>query len=145
MRGLLRAISTMFTKNEKPVAAGIESVTPPALGDRAALDELAQLSAQLAVASQLLIAPTPGSVCQVEIVLEEVRGRIARLNRDMRHDPDQIRILQGQLARVRSLAEGALRVQWTKMRAVMALTQSYSVGGNVSHWQPPMPKVDLKI
>jgi hypothetical protein len=59
--------------------------------------------------------------------------------------PEQIRTLHGELGRIRTLVEGALRVQWMQMRAVMALTQSYSPGGKITHWQPPLPKVDLKV
>ena len=67
------------------------------------------------------------------MVLEDVQGRMAKLSSDMaQHDPEQIRSLHGELGRVRSLVEGALRVQWVQMRAVMALTQTYSPGGRVS-------------
>ena len=146
MFGLLRALTTMFKASEKtenvtagnPIGVGRTSVPGSS--------EFAELSARLGLASRLLIVPTPGSVCQVGIVLEDVQDRMAKLSSDMaQHDPEQIRSLHGELGRVRSLVEGALRVQWVQMRAVMALTQSYSPGGRVSHWQPTVPKVDLKV
>lgn len=146
MFGLLRALTTMFKASEKTetVPAGnsinVRLTAAPGSG------EFADLSAKLGLASRLLIVPTPGSVCQVGMVLEDVQGRMAKFSSDVaHHDPEQIRSLHAQLARVRSLVEGALRVQWTQMRAVMALTQSYSPGGRVSHWQPIVPKVDLKV
>ena len=146
MLGLLRAFTTMFKACEKTEAP--PSGNPSSAGMTAApgSGEFAELSAKLGFARQLLIVPTPGSVYQVGMVLEDVQGRMAKLGSDAaQHDPDQIRSLHGELGRVRSLVEGALRVQWTQMRAVMALTQSYSPGGRVSHWQPAIPKVDLKV
>jgi hypothetical protein len=117
-----------------------------AAANQAPAGELAELTARLSAASQLLIAPTPGSVSQVSLVLEDVQGRVARLSREPgHHHPEQVRTLQSELGRIRTLIEGAMRVQWTQMRAVMALTQSYSPGGRVTHWQPPLPKVDLKV
>ena len=146
MLGLLRAFTTMFKASQKAEArfpgnpASAERAASPGSG------EFSELSAKLALARQLLIVPTPVSVCQVGMVLDHVQGRMAELGRNpAQHDPDQIRKLHGELGRVRSLVEGALRVQWTQMRAVMALTQSYSPGGRVSYWQPTMPKVDLKV
>ena len=141
MLGLLRAFSSMF-KSEKTISS---SGANPA-GTAPNPDEFAELSARLDLAGRLLITPTAGSVCQVGLVLEDVQGRIAKLSREPgQHHPDRIRGLHGDLARVRSLVEGARRVQWTQMRAVLALTQSYSPGGTVSHWQPAAPKVDLKV
>jgi hypothetical protein len=149
MLGLLRAFSTMFKNSENTIPAAIAIGSPAAgigFSDAPRLGEFAELSARLGLARQLLIVPTPGSVCQVGLVLEDVQGRMAKLNREPgKHDPDQVRSLQGELGRVRSLVEGALRMQWAQMRDVMALTQSYSPGGRVSHWQPPVPKVDLKV
>lgn len=145
MHGLLRAFSIMFKGTEKTTSGGI---VPPAAAaaNEANAGEFAELSARLTAAGQLLIVPTPGSVRQVSLVLEDVQGRMARLSREPgQHHPDQIRTLQGELGRIRILVEGALRVQWTQMRAVMALTQSYCPGGRISHWQPPLPKVDLKV
>jgi hypothetical protein len=145
MFGLLRALTTMFKASEKTegVTAGNPIGAGPAVVPGSG--EFAELSARLGIASRLLIVPTPGSVCQVGMVLEDVQGRMAKFSSDMAHDPERIRSLHRELERVRSLVEGALRVQWVQMRAVMALTQSYSPGGRVSHWQPTVPKVDLKV
>jgi hypothetical protein len=145
MFGLLRALTTMFKASEKTegVTAGNPIGAGPAVVPGSG--EFAELSARLGIASRLLIVPTPGSVCQVGMVLEDVQGRMAKFSSDMAHDPERIRSLHGELGRVRSLVEGALRVQWVQMRAVMALTQSYSPGGRVSHWQPTVSKVDLKV
>jgi hypothetical protein len=145
MFGFLRAFTSMFQ--------GSENATFPALGGVAGTDnrafasgDLAQLSAKLGLASQLLIVPTSGSVGQVSAVLESVQGEVERLRREMMQaDPALIRSLEADLKRVRSLVEGALRVQWTQMRSVMALTQSYLPGGGVSHWQPTFPKVDFRV
>jgi hypothetical protein len=145
MHRLLRAFSTMLKGTQKTTPGSIVPTTVSAAHGEAA-GEFAELSAKLSAASQLLIVPTPGSVCQVGLVLEDVQGRMARLGQEAgRQHPDQIRTLQGELGRIRTLVEGALRVQWTQMRAVMALTQSYSPGGRITHWQPPLPKVDLKV
>jgi hypothetical protein len=135
----------MFNGTEKAIAGAVASPSIAALNGESAGD-FAELAAKLSAVSQLLVVPTPGSVYQVSLMLEDVQGRMARLNREAgRRHPDQVRTLQGELGRVRTLVEGAMRVQWTQMRAVMALTQSYSPGGRVSHWQPPLPKVDLKV
>lgn len=145
MFGFFRAFTTMFQGSKIATPTGRrtsanEANTPMAAGD------LAQLSAKLGFASQLLVVPTAGSVGQVSVVLESVQGDVERLRREMTNaDPAMIRSLEADLKRVRCLVEGALRVQWTQMRAVMALTQSYSPGGGVSHWQPTFPKVDVKV
>ncbi len=142
MLGLLRAFSSMF-KSQKTISSSRGANPAGAVPNP---DEFAELSARLDVVSRLLITPTAGSVCQVALVLEDVQGRMAKLSREPgRHHPDRIRSLHGELARVRNLVEGARRVQCTQLRAVMALTQSYSAGGTVSHWQPAAPKVDLKV
>lgn len=144
MHSLLRAFSTMFKSTEKTASDSIVPLAAAAAGEHAG--EFAELSAKLSAAGRLLIVPTPGSVCQVSLVLEDVQGRMAKLGREAgEHHPEQIRTLHGELSRIRTLVEGALRVQWTQMRAVMALTQSYSPGGRITHWQPPLPKVDLKV
>lgn len=146
MFGLLRALTIMFKASERTETVPAGNSINVRLAAAPGSGEFADLSAKLGLASQLLIVPTPGSVCQVGMVLEDVQGRMAKFGSDVaHHDPEQIRSLHAQLARVRSLVEGALRVQWTQMRAVMALTQSYSPGGRVSHWQPIVPKVDLKV
>jgi hypothetical protein len=146
MFGLLRALTTMFKATEKTETAPAGNPSGAGLTVAPGSGAFAELSSRLGLASRLLIVPTPGSVCQVEMVLEDVQGRMAKFSSELaQHDPEQIRSLQSELGRVRSLVEGALRVQWTQMRAVMALTQSYSPGGRVSHWQPVVPKVDLKV
>jgi hypothetical protein len=146
MFGLLRALTTMFKATENTETAPAGNPSGAGLTVAPVSGAFAELSARLGLASRLLIVPTPGSVCQVGMVLEDVQGRMAKFSSELaQHDPEQIRSLQGELGRVRSLVEGALRVQWTQMRAVMALTQSYSPGGRVSHWQPVVPKVDLKV
>jgi hypothetical protein len=146
MFDLLRVFSTMLKAGEKTAAISAAPSTRDRLVSSADSGEIIEITAKLNMARQLLVIPTAGSVCQVGLVLEDIQGRVAKLSRETaQHDPDQIRSLQGELGRVRSLIEGALRVQWTQMRAVMALTQSYLPGGRVSHWQPVVPKVDLKV
>lgn len=147
MPGLSHMFGAIFKNNDpKPAAGGLSEALPGTPREIPEFGEIAVLSAKLVFARQLLIVPTPGSVCQVGMVLEDVQLRMAKLGREtVERDVDQVRRLHGELGRVRTLVEGALRVQWLQMRAVMALTQSYSPGGRVSHWQPVIPKVDLRV
>jgi hypothetical protein len=108
---------------------------------------LPALSAKLNMASRLLIEPTPSAICEVNLILEEIH---AHLSRSIVEDTNEnfitdLKNLHVQLKRVRSLSEGAVRVQWSQMRAVMALTQCYAPGGKISEWQPCWPKVDVKV
>jgi hypothetical protein len=99
------------------------------------------------MASRLLIEPTPSAICEVNLLLEEIQSYliISNLKGTTEYLTTDLKELNTQLRRLRSLTEGAMRVQWSQMRAVMALTQCYAPGGKISDWQPCWPKVDVKV
>jgi hypothetical protein len=99
------------------------------------------------MASRLLVEPTPSAICEVNLLLEEIHNYLFPLRQQdrMEHLSTDLNDLHTQLRRLRSLTEGPMRVQWSQMRAVMALTQCYAPGGKISDWQPCWPKVDVKV
>jgi hypothetical protein len=119
--------------------------TDPGLGIRGSATE-SWPSEKLASASRLLITPTSETVYEAAVLLEEVQTYLTQLKDSAQAEevPSDVRDVQIHLQRVRDLAEGALRVQWTKMRTVMALTQTYAPGGQVFQWRPSRSKLDIK-
>jgi hypothetical protein len=119
--------------------------TDPVLGIRGSATE-SWPSEKLASASRLLITPTSETVYEAAVLLEEVQTYLTQLKDSAQAEevPSDVRDVQIHLQRVRDLAEGALRVQWTKMRTVMALTQTYAPGGQVFQWRPSRSKLDIK-
>jgi hypothetical protein len=107
---------------------------------------LAELCQNLRRASLLLIEPRPETITEVAAILEESQDHLrsrARLNPQV--NLGELRNVETELRRVRSLLEGALRVQWSQMRVVLALTQYYAPGGKTLQWAGASPQVDLKV
>jgi hypothetical protein len=143
---VFRMLRLLFSGNS---SMNTESLLPPADGELKPCPSgtLPGLSAKLNVASRLLIEPTPLAICELNLILEEIRAHLSPLIvEDMTKNLiTDLKNLHVQLKRVRSLSEGAARVQWSQMRAVMALTQCYAPGGKTSEWHPCWPKVDVKV
>ena len=96
---------------------------------------------------ELLIEPTPAAIRQAGFLLENadecLRREAARQQGE--HRPEHIRDVESVMLRARRLTEGALRIQWTQMRRVTAITQTYIPGGKLSQFYPSHPEFDVKI
>jgi hypothetical protein len=96
---------------------------------------------------ELLIEPTPAAIRQAGFLLENggecLRREAARQQGE--HRPEHIREVESAMLRARQLIEGALRIQWTQMRRITAVTQTYVSGGKVSQFYPDNPGFDVKI
>jgi hypothetical protein len=112
-----------------------------------ATDGLKQIGHILERVIELLIDPTPAAIRQAGFLLENadecLRREAARQQGE--HRPEHIRDVESVMLRVRRLIEGALRTQWTQMRRVTAVTQTYIPGGKLSHFYPSHPEFDVKI
>src|SRR4051812_34186610 len=149
MVALLRILTSLFSGKHVTSPMKPDMVfgrnTDPGQGIQGSATE-SWPSEKLASASRLLITPTSETVYEAAVLLEEVQTYLKQLKDSAQTGevPSDVRDVQIHLQRVRDLAEGALRVQWTKMRTVMALTQSYAPGGQVSQWRPSWSKLDIK-
>jgi hypothetical protein len=150
MSNLLRFLTSIFKGGGSPsLTQNKQETNSPALVQTAPMSKqmAAELSSAIELASRLLIAPTPAAVRDASLLLEEAQRRLLQLKSGAGQNRanQEIQRLANDLKQFRLLVEGALRVQWSQMRKVIALTQSYAPGGKVSRWQPTSPKVDLKV
>ncbi|HXR78704.1 MAG TPA: hypothetical protein VN737_22205 [Bryobacteraceae bacterium] len=96
---------------------------------------------------ELLIEPTPAAIRQAGFLLGnagECLWREAACQQG-EHCPEHIREVESVMLRARRLIEGALRIQWTQMRRITAVTQTYVPGGKISQFYPDNPGFDVKI
>jgi hypothetical protein len=107
---------------------------------------LAELSARLEEASGLLLTPNEQSIRSVTFIVRDASIRLNQLKGvEMgQQSRDELQRVQEQLRRTRSLVEGAMRIQWTNIRRLMALTQSYAPPGKISRFTDRWPRVDVK-
>jgi hypothetical protein len=108
---------------------------------------LKQVRDILEQAIELLIDPTPTAIRQAGFLLENASECLRReaARQQGEHRREHIREMESVMLRARRLIEGALRIQWTQMRRVAAVTQTYIPGGKLSQFYPAHPEVDVKI
>jgi hypothetical protein len=127
-----------------------EQTKRPDTDRKAGLDtigDLKQVRQILEQVIELLIEPTPAAIRQAGFLLENadecLRREAARQQGE--HRPEHIREVESAMLRARRLIEGALRIQWTQMRRVTAITQTYIPGGKLSQCYPSHPEFDVKV
>jgi hypothetical protein len=110
-------------------------------------ENVKRLLAKFDSIASLLITPTPSAIREASALIEEAGASLQHLAAPSHagSNPQQLAALAQQLKELQSLAQGALRVQWNRMRTVKAITESYAPGGRVYCWQPAWPTVDLKV
>ncbi len=150
MSNFIRILSSFFKGTGK--LALLKSKTGPSFESAGQpLNEsekiIRELSVAFAGAGQLLVHPTPAVIRDISLLLEEATVRLQQLKSTAQEDEGRFDAekLNDDLRKFRCLVEGARRVQWSRMRTVIALTQSYAPGGKVSRWQPTSPKVNLQV
>jgi hypothetical protein len=110
---------------------------------------LLQVNRRLEQVGQLLLTPTPEAIRDATLLLEEaialLRNEGSSGLRDRREFAAQVKELERTMERTRRLIEGALRVQWVRLRKITAVTQGYAPGGKPSRWQPTSPTVNFQV
>lgn len=144
---LLQFLFAVFAKKPAARATAASAGAPPAVSGVFSNPQLNSMSADLERAARLLLTPDAQSTQMVSWIVQDIGVRLGALNIA---DADQrtwneLRGIQDQLQRTRRLAEGAMRIQWTSLRRLMALTQSYSPPGRISQYKDRWPRIDLKV
>jgi hypothetical protein len=108
---------------------------------------LRALSAGLERAGNLLLVPDPQSIQAAALIVGEVSAQMKEMTAAEFEEDNQseLRSLHQQLKRIRDLLEGAMRVQWTILRRLMAVTQSYAPPGRLAQFKDRWPRVDVKV
>ena len=110
---------------------------------------LLHVNQRLEQVGQLLLTPTPEAIRDATLLLEEaiamLRNEGSSGPRDRREFSEQVKELERTVERTRRLIEGALRVQWVRLRKITAVTQGYAPGGKPSKWQPSSPTVNFQV
>jgi hypothetical protein len=110
---------------------------------------LLHVNRRLEQVGQLLLTPTPEAVRDATLLLEEaiamLRSEGSSGLHDRREFSEQVKELERTMERTRRLIEGALRVQWVRLRKITAVTQGYAPGGKPSKWQPSAPTVNFQV
>lgn len=100
---------------------------------------------RLARTEELLLNPSPDSIREVSLLVEEVGQQVLRIRHaferrsgsmDVQPYSERISEFQQQMRRVSRLLEGAKRVQWARIRWIGALVQTYTPGGRARLWNP---------
>jgi hypothetical protein len=105
------------------------------------------LSVGLERAGKLLMAPDPQSIQAATLIVNEMNAQMKSINTAEFGEENwhELRNVHQQLKRVRNLLEGAMRIQWTVLRRLTAVTQSYAPPGRVSQFKDRWPRVDVKV
>lgn len=105
------------------------------------------LSAGLEKAGALLLAADPQSIQAAALIVNEMSARMNGMNTTEFGEENwsEMRDVHQQLKRVRNLLEGAMRIQWTVLRRLTAVTQSYEPPGKLSQFKDRWPRVDVKV
>ena len=117
-----------------------------------AVDEFAVAERHLTAAERLLLDPTPASIRETRIFLEEASALVDRYHKQSRGSgpvPEDVRLRIAQYAqtclRVQKLLEGALRVQWIRMHWIAALTQTYTRAAKTKSWRPASTTLNIEM
>lgn len=149
MLAILRSLASLLAKKSRASALSPRRSSASRLRKAGDFSHpvLAELSAGLERATDLLLTPNPQSIRAVTFIVRDASIRLNRL-KGVEMAPqsrDELQRVQAQLRRTRSLVEGAMRIQWTNIRRLMALTQSYAPPGRISRFTHRWPRVDVKV
>lgn len=118
---------------------------------------LLQARHRLEFIERLLMRPTPQGIRDAGLLLEEANSLVrqhCRLNETQASEAGQLpsqdlrRMVfdfKDLCSRVNALLEGAQRVQWNRMRAIGAITQSYTATARIKNWKPQAGNVNLHL
>jgi hypothetical protein len=111
------------------------------------VDQHTAILKKLQVASELLMMPTPKSIREVELLLEEVNSWVCEVSGTSANPASlsHVKEIHAAAIRARKLLEGALRFQWARMRQIASVTQSYTAGGKILQWQPAGASFEAKV
>jgi hypothetical protein len=148
--GLLHLVSSFASKTRgKPAAPATDEIFETRTSGGMSLavgDSASGILAKLDAIANLLIVSTPAAIREAVLMLDEIQAAPGFLAAVSQHGgSDHVSRMARELKRVHSLAEGALKVQWGRMRPAKAMTQSYAPGGRVVPGQPRWPKLDIRI
>jgi hypothetical protein len=115
--------------------------------------ELFQAGERLRSVEKLLVLPTPEAIREASLLLEEANLLLQRFGKAIEQntasDADVLRrkidLFQLRCQRVGSLLEGALRVQWTRMRWIASFTQTYTAAAKTKTWKPSAGSLNLEM
>jgi len=131
--------TTVIPETKRVPVAHHHPITAPAL---------LHVTRRLEQVGHLLLTPTPEAIRDATLLLEDailVLRRDGSGGRDVHSDfPAQVEELERTMERTRRLIEGALRVQWVRLRSIRSVTQGYAPGGKQSKWLPSSPTVDFQ-
>ena len=136
--------------------AAQESSTNQQLANQKWMDrncELFQAGERLRSVEKLLVLPTPEAIREASLLLEEAYLFVQRFSKAMTKETDsdadvlrrKIDLFQLRCQRVGSLLEGALRVQWTRMRWIASFTQTYTAAAKTKTWKPSVGSLNLEM
>ncbi len=149
MLAILRSLAFFLAKKSRASAVPPRKFGSPRPWKAEAFSQpvLAELSAALERATGLLLTPNPQSIRTVTFIVRDASIRLNQLKGvEMgQQSRDELQRVQEQLRRTRRLVEGAMRIQWTNIRRLMALTQSYAPPGRISRYTHRWPRVDVKV
>lgn len=127
-----------------------EPISPP--NDITGARELLIAAGKLESAETLLLDPTPVSVLEAEQLLDEAADCIRSHELQVSEAADQANTcaeqafeLQSTLRRLLVLLQGALRVQWHRMRRTGLYIETYTSGGKTKVCVHRNPRLDVKI
>jgi hypothetical protein len=144
---IFQFVLSLFAAKPKDVPAQ-DVLTATALGNNMSSHPgLNALSAGLERAGKLLLAPDPQSIQAATLIVNEMNIQMKSMNTAEFGEENwhELRNVQQQLKRVRNLLDGAMRIQWTVLRRLTAVTQSYAPPGRVSQFKDRWPRVDVKV
>ncbi len=114
--------------------------------------ELLIAAGKLESAETLLLDPRPASVLEAEQLLGEaaecIRShelQVSDVANQANTCAEQAFALQSTLRRLLVLLQGALRVQWHRMRRTGLYIETYTSGGKTKVCVPRNPRLDVKI
>jgi len=110
----------------------ISSEEPTSSSDR----QIAAACSYLRTAEKLLLNPTPGAIENAGFVLEKALSSTETWQSTDHTALESLTEFHELCRRVKTLLEGALRVQWTYIHRISSATQTYSPSPVVKTWIP---------
>jgi hypothetical protein len=149
MLAILRSLASLLAKKSRASVSSPKrfGTARPLRAGNVSHPVLAEVSASLERATALLLTPNPQSIRTVTFIVRDASIRLNRL-KGVEMGPefgDELQRVQAQLRRTRSLVEGAMKVQWTNIRRLMALTQSYAPPGRISRFAHRCSRIDVRV
>lgn len=145
---LFQLLRSLFAAKSRDVSApGVRTATNFQNRFEFSHPGLSGLSAGLDRAGELLLAADPQSIQAAMLIVNEASAQMKSLQTEEFGEDNwqELQSLHQQLKRIRNLLEGAMRIQWTILRRLTAVTQSYAPPGKTSQFKDRWPRVDVKV